>query len=119
MQATNESIANAVKNKDYASLQSLMAGSVNVVVAGSEKSGYESPAQAVSDLSYLDRGTAPWNFIVPAATLSTWKAGFYKNYFTGTVDVGEAANTVVVSFGFDSAGKINVVFMAASADLLM
>lgn len=118
-QATKDSIMSAVKNKDYASLQTAMASSVDVVVAASGKTGYESPAQAVSDLSYLDRGTQPWGFTVPAATLGAWQAGFYKNYFVGTVYVGEATNKVVVSFGFDSAGKIKLIFMAASADLLM
>ena len=118
-QSLKDNIAAAVSSKNTAALESYMASSVNVAVAASGKTGAETPAQAVTDLDYLSSGTAPWNFNLPAATLSSFKAGAYKKYFEGTVYVGESANKYVVSFGFDTCGKINQVFMAVNVDLLM
>jgi cytoskeletal protein RodZ len=117
--ALKENTAAAISSGNTAALEGYMAASVNVVIAGSEKTGAETAAKAVSDLSYLNSGTAPWNFSVPAATLTTWQNGFYKQYFGQNVTiVGEAANGYVVSFGVNASGKIDTVFMAASADLL-
>ena len=114
-----ENTAAAISSGNTAALEGYMASSVNVVIAGSEKSGAETAAQAVSDLSYLNAGTAPWNFSVPAATLTTWQNGSYKQYFgANTTIVGESANSYVVSFGVNTSGKIDTVFMSASADQL-
>ena len=114
-----QNTSDAVSSGNTAALEGYMSTSVNVVIAGSEKSGAEPAATAVSDLSYLSSGTAPWNFSVTAATLTAWRNGFYKQYFAAnTTIVGEAANGYVVSFGVNASGKIDTVFMSASTDQL-
>lgn len=114
-----ENTAAAISSGNTAALEGYMTSSVNVVIAGSEKSGAESAALAVKDLDYLNSGTAPWDFDLPAATLTTYQNGFYKQYFTADATiVGQAANGYVVSFGVNASGKIDTVFMSASTDQL-
>jgi Tfp pilus assembly protein PilE len=114
-----ENTAAAITSGNTAALQGYMADSVNVVIAGSEKTGQESSAAAVKDLDYLNSGTAPWNFALDSATLTTYQNGFYKQYFgADSTIVGQAANGYVVSFGVNAAGKIDTVFMSASTDQL-
>lgn len=111
-------IKDAIASKNYAALEGYMASSVNVVFAASEKQGGVSPSQAATDLAYLNAATSPWDFALPAATIASYDAGFYTTYFDDNTYVGKSANNYVVSFDFDSCGKINVVFVAANADLL-
>ena len=97
-----------------------MASAVNVVFAASEKGGEVTPAQAVTDLEYVNSGaTAPWDFNLSDTTLAGYKAGFYVQYFEGVVYVGKSDNNYVVSFGFDTCGKINRIFVSAAEDLLL
>jgi hypothetical protein len=117
-QPLKDNIEAAINSKNTAALQGYMASSVNVVIAASEKGGAEAPTDATKDLEYTYSGTSPWDFNVPAATLTAYKAGFYKQFFPENAFVGKAANSQVVSFGFDCNGKINVVFMAADENLL-
>lgn len=118
--ATKANIKAAVASKNYAALEGYMASpSVNVVFAASEKGGGVTPAQAIVDLKYLDAATAPWDFALPAATLASYDSGDYAQYFDDNTYVGKSANNYVVSFDFDSCGKINVIFISLSADLLM
>lgn len=117
--ALKENTAAAISSGNTAALEGYMATSVNVVIAGSEKSGVESAAAAVKDLDYLNPLSTTWNFALDNATLTTYQNGFYKQYFGATTTiVGQAANGYVVSFGVDASGKINVVFMSASTDQL-
>lgn len=117
--ALKENTAAAISSGNTAALEGYMADSVNVVIAASEKTGAETAAQAVADLAYLDAGTDPWDFDLAAATLTTYKNGFYGQYFaTDSTIVGQSANNYVVSFGVNASGKIDVVFMAVNADLL-
>ena len=113
-----ENIHDAISSKNTAALEGYMASSVTVVVAASGKGGAETPAQAVADLDYVSGGTTPWDFNLSAATLATYKAGDYKNYFSATSYAGKSANNYVVSFDFDDCAKIDTVFMTNSADLL-
>jgi hypothetical protein len=116
--ALKEIMAAAITSGNSSALEAYMASSVNVSVAASGKTGAESPAQAVSDLNYLSTGTNPWNFSLSAATIVIFKAGAYGRYFGDTTYVGESANKYVVSFGVNSAGKIDTVFMTNNSDLL-
>jgi cell division protein FtsL len=118
-QSLKDNIEAAITSKNTAALQGYMASSVSVVIAASEKGDTETPAQATKSVEYTYGGTAPWNFALPAATIASYKAGFYKQYFPSNAYVGKAANDQVVSFGFDCNGKINMIFMAANAELLM
>lgn len=118
-QSLKENISAAISSKNTAALAGYMASSVNVVYAASEKSGNESPDAAVSDLDYVNtNATSPWDFNLSIATINSYKAGFYKQYFEGERYVGKSANNYVISFGFDTCAKINEIFVSASADLL-
>ena len=116
--AVKASIEDAVKSGNTTALEGYMAPTVKVIIAASGGVGDRTPAQAVSDLAYLDAGTDPWNFNLPAATLASYRSGSYAQYFPTNAVVGKSANNYVVSFSFNSAGKINAVFMAVNADLL-
>lgn len=119
-QDLKDNIAAAITSKNTAALEGYMASSVNVVFAASEKSGNVVPAQAVTDLEYVNSGaTAPWNFSLSDATINTYKAGFYATYFDGVTHVGRSSNGYVIAFGFDLCGKINRIFVSASEDLLL
>ncbi len=108
-------IQDAIKSGNTSALEGYMASTVKVILAASEGMGNRTPTQAISDLKYLDAGTDPWNFSVPSASLTAWRAGFYKQYFPDGAVIGESANHYVVSFSFDSAGKINTIFMTGDA----
>jgi hypothetical protein len=116
--AVKANIEDSIKSGNTAALESYMAPTVKVIIAASGGVGDRTPAQAVSDIAYLDAGTDPWNFNLPAATLSAYRNGSYGQYFPTNAVVGKSANNYVVSFSFNSAGKISTVFMAVNADLL-
>lgn len=111
-QTLKDAIASYVSTQDYDSLQSYMANQVNVVIAGQEKGGNESSGAAVADMAYINSGTTPWDFSLPASTTDVWRAHTFKSYFTGNYFAGEAADDVIVSFQFDGCSKINTIFMA-------
>lgn len=114
-----DNLAAAISSRNTAALEGYMASSVNVVFAGSEKAGAETPAQAVADMDYLNtNATAPWDFNISNATISSYKAGFYGQYFDGTIYVGVSSNKYLIAYGFDDCTKINRIFVAASTDLL-
>lgn len=117
-QSTKDTIAAAIRSKNTAALAGYMTSSVRVAVAGSDKTGAETAAQAVNDLDFLNNATGAWNFTLSAATLNTFKTGAYEAYFSATSYVGEADSGQVGSFDFDACGKINSVFMSVNANLL-
>jgi cytoskeletal protein RodZ len=116
--AVNENIADAIKSGNTAALEGYMAKSVKVIIAASEGVGDRTPTQAISDLKYLDNATDPWDFDLSADTLNKYASGDYAQYFPASAVVGKSADGKVVSFTFDSSGKITGIFMAASGELL-
>ena len=112
-----ESIQASVTSGNAAALESYMASTVRVILAASEGVGDRTPVQAINDLKYIEDADA-WDFALPAATLSKYQAGDYKQYFPTTALVGQSANNYVVSFQFDSSAKISGIFMTSSSDLL-
>ena len=102
----------ATSSGNTAALEALMATTVKVIIAPTSAPGDRTPVQAVGDLAYLKTGTAPWNFALAADVLTKYQSGTYKQYFPTTALVGQSANGYVVSYQFDSAGKINGIFMA-------
>jgi len=111
-QATLDNIAASITSGNTAALEGYAASSVKVVIAASSGIGDRTPAQMVGDVAYVSKGTDPWNFDLSSTVLSGYQAGSYKQYFPTTAFVGKSANGYVISFQFDSAGKINGVFMA-------
>ena len=119
-QATLDSISAAITSGNTAALEGYMASSVNVIRAatGAPTNGARTPAQAVTDVAYVKDGTAPWNFALPSATIANYQSGSYSQYFPTSAYVGKSANNYVISFQFDSQGKINGVFMSLDASML-
>lgn len=113
-----ENIKAAISSGNTAALEGYMAPSVRVIIAASEGIGDRTPTQAIGDLAYLNAGTDPWNFALPASTLANYASGSYAQYFPSSALVGKSANKYVVSFTFNSSGKINGIFMAVNSDLL-
>lgn len=111
-------IQDAVKAGNISALEGYIASPVKVILAASEGLGDRTPQQAVADLKYISEGTDPWNFALPESTLSAWRAGPYKQYFPPNAVVGKSANGYVISFSFNSEGKISTIFMTSDADLL-
>lgn len=117
-QADLDNIEAAVKSGNYAALEQLMEEKVTVILAASEGLGERTIEQALDDLDYLDSGTDPWNFDLPAKTIDNYQAGDYKQYFPDGALVGRSANDYVVSFSFSDNGKIKTIFMSADSDIL-
>lgn len=112
-------IEDAVKSGNTSALEGYMSNPVKVILAGSGGVGDRTPAQAVSDMSYLNSATDPWNFALLSTTLHAYQNGAYKQYFPGTAVVGQSVNNYVVAFSFDSTGKkIATIFMSNDANLL-
>jgi len=116
--SAKENIIASITSKNTAALEGYMATSVRVVLAASEAAFDRTPTKAISDIEYVVNAEEPWNFSLSTATLDTYKAGFYKDYFKANSIVGVAKDKKVVVFNFDCNGKINAVFMASSSDLL-
>lgn len=114
-----ENIEDSISSGNTAALEGYMASKVNVIMAASECCGSRTPSQAISDLNYIEAGTDPWDFSLPAATIAAYQAGYYSSYFPADALVGKSANDYVVSFTFDSNGDIDGIFMAINADLLV
>lgn len=112
-----ENMKAAIESENTAALEGYMAASVNVILAASEAYGPQTPVQAVKDVDYVKDGTT-WDFALPAATLTKYQTGDYKQYFPTTALVGKSSNNYVISFQFDSAGKINGIFMTNNASIL-
>jgi cytoskeletal protein RodZ len=112
-----ESIKASITSENTAALEGYMASSVNVIIAASEAYGPQTPVQAVKDVDYVKDGDT-WDFALPAATLAAYRAGDYKAYFPTTALVGKSSNGYVISFQFDSAGKINGIFMTNHDSIL-
>jgi hypothetical protein len=113
-----DKIIDAVGSSNYAALQSYLANPVKVVIAASEFSKDRTPTEAITDIKYLDTTKDPWDFDLPATALSEYRAGDYKQYFPTKALVGKSSDGKVVAFGFNTDGKINLIFMASSADIL-
>ncbi len=116
--AVKQSIKESITSGNTAALEGYMASTVRVIVAASEGIGDRTPVQSISDLKYIDAATTPWNFSLDGATLAKYGSGEYKAYFSSNSVVGKSANNFVISFNFNSTGKINGIFMTNNADLL-
>lgn len=118
--SVKENVIASITSKNTAALESYMAPSVHVVIAASEAAYDRTPTKAVEDIKYVINAEEPWNFALSTATIDTFKAGFYKDYFKDNSVVGVAKDkrTVVFNFNCSGNGKIDGVFMAVSSDLL-
>ena len=123
-QSLKDNIRDAINSDNAAALEGYMADKLKVIIAASEFGETRTPAQAVTDLNYI-HDSSGWNFALSTATINSYLNGSYGtgspgvNYFTSSTYFGKASDDKLVAFNFDSCGKINQVFMAATADLLL
>lgn len=117
--AMKENIKAALDTKNTAVFATYTTDPVGYVLAASEYGGNVSAAEAATSLEYTHSATGPWDFNLPPATIATYDAGFYTNYFDANTYVGKAASGMVVSFDFNCDGKIKQIFVAADDDLLL
>lgn len=113
---TLAAIEAAIKAGKYSDVQTYLANSVTVTLAASEGLGARTAEQTVKDLDYLKSATGTWDFALPKATLDSYAVGTYKSHFPANALVGKSGtNNYVVSFSFNSAGKVSAIFMTADA----
>lgn len=111
-------IRDAIASGNTAALEGRMTNPISVVLAASDGIGPRTPAQAVADLAYLESGTDPWDFNLPAATLDAYRTN-YGTYIGASALAGRSANKLVVVFTFDDCAKIKTILMSASEDILL
>jgi hypothetical protein len=124
-----ENVAAAIDTMNTAALEGYMADSVYVIYAATEYAGSKTPAEAIADLDYLSGAIGPWDFNLDAATLASYAAGWYGEYFTSSdvyVDedthphlVGQSSDGYVVSFCINEDGDIDGIFITGSSELLL
>ncbi len=124
-----ENVAAAIDTMNTAALEGYMADSVYVIYAATEYAGDRTPAEAIADLDYLSGAIGTWDFNLDAATLASYAAGWYGDYFTVSdvyVDedthphlVGQSSDGYVVSFCINEDGDINGIFITGSYELLL
>ena len=113
-----ENVIESITSDNTAALEGYMASSVHVVYAASSGVFDHTPTQAISDIKYLDDAVDPWDFNLSKSVLGSFETGDYKDYFKDNSVVGKSSDGKVIVFNFNDAGKINAIFMSASADLL-
>lgn len=116
---TLESIKAAINSGNTVALQSYMAPKIKVLLAASEGVGDRTPTEAIGDLKYVENAAKPWEFSLPASTLNSYRNGAYRQYFPSDAVVGKSMDNFVISFTFDDNGKIDGIFMASDASLLL
>lgn len=119
----SDAIDDAMSSKKYDTLEKYMASTIrlNVVLASAGGgAGSHSSAEAVASLeSSLKDATLPWDFSLSASELDTYQSGSYSSYFPTGAFVGKSKNGYVVTFTFNSVGKINSILIASNASLLL
>ena len=112
------SIKAAITSGNTAALEGYMASSVVVATATSNSTAVitGTPAKAVSSVtSFITGATSPWDFALASSVLSSYEASSsHGKYFPTIAIVGKSANNKVISFSFDSTGKISTVLLANS-----
>lgn len=108
----------ALDTKNTAAFVTYTTDPVKYVLAASEYGGDVSAVEAATSLEYTHAATGPWGFTLPAATIASYEAGFYTDYFDVNTYTGKAASGMVVAFDFNCDGKISQIFVAAHEDLL-
>lgn len=111
-----DKIVAAFNSKSFANLQNLMAAEVVVILQATECCGPMTSADAVSQMSYLNSATSPWNFDDTNPIAIAIKTNNPENY--GNSILGIATNNYVVAFQLNSENKISKISMAVHYNLL-
>lgn len=114
---TISNIEDSVKSKNYAALEGYMTPTVSVGIESSGCCGMLSAADATGKLSYLDKGTDPWDFSDTnpiAKQLAEKNPDHYKGYYIGT-----SANRMVAAFHLNDKYIIDKIFMSVDYKLTL
>ncbi len=118
-QETRDMITSAINARQVVNIKEHLLNKVFVIHAASEGMGGRTPSQAIKDISAdIENSKTPWDFDLSSETLDKYSSGDYAEYFPAGGLVGESADGTVVSFTFNTAGKISVIFIAADSSLL-
>ncbi len=112
------SIKASITSGNTAALEGYMASSVSVATATSNSTSISTgtaTAAVTSVTNFIANATLPWDFALTPSVLAPYQSSTsHGKYFPTIAIVGKSANSKVISFSFDSAGKINTVFLANS-----
>lgn len=109
--ADRAALETAITSGNPAAVEGYLSNPVRVIIMSTECCFDITPAQAVSELSYVTGAPGPWNFALPASTTDPWHSNAYYGYlFTGDDVTGRAADGTIVSFGI-SGGQVTTILM--------
>ena len=104
-----ENIREAITSGNTAAIEGYLSNPVRVIIMSSECCWDITPAEAVSNLSYVTGAPGPWNFSLPSTTTAPWHTNTYYGYlFTGDDITGRASDGTIVSFGI-SGGQVTTI----------
>lgn len=113
-------IKDALDSENTAAFATYTTNPVTMVLAGTEFGRALTPDEAATQMAYTHSATSPWDFGLSAATIASYEAGFYTDYFGANTLVGKASSDMVIAFDFNCDGsKINKIFISASEDMLL
>jgi len=115
--AAQDIIESSLSGKSYEDLIPYMAESVQFEIEASEGMPAGTPQETVENLKYLDTATPPWNFDQNEEAITSIKTQNAQEY--GNLYIGIASNDVMAAFGYDSFGKINLIKVAVTYELLV
>ena len=111
-----ETIIASVKSKNYAALEGYMTNQVSVILYATECCGVLSAQKATEQMSYLNGGTAPWDFTGTSGIAQKLINADPAN-LAGRI-IGIASNGMAVSFNLNNVNKIDKIFISADYKLI-
>lgn len=113
------SISAGISSGNAAALTPYLADPTIVALCGSGGIGPLAPGEVVSDLNYrLETATLPWDFALPATTITDYRAKAYGSYFPPDGLVARSADTQLLAFSFTGA-RISTVFLCPDEGLVL
>lgn len=113
-----DSIKSSITSKNTAALEGYMSKSVIAIDGSSFNStGDTTVTQVVSRITnFIKDATTPWDFDLSDTLKDSYSKIDYK--MSNNLIIGKSANGKIISFTFDSNGKVSSVLLAANENLL-
>ena len=125
------SAATAISDEDRAAISASISGGnvaaltpylddpTIVALCGSGGIGPVAPAEVVRDMrARLETAVLPWDFALPASTITDYRAKAYGSYFPPDGLVARSADTQILAFSFTGA-RISTVFLCPDEGLVL
>lgn len=116
-ESTHDLIVAAIETKSYSDLLPYLANTVQVRLESSGCCGPLTPAETVSQLSYLDSAVLPWTFDPDHAIIAQLATN--SEFYADPYVVGISSNKMGFSYHLNSEGKVDAINLMASYDLLL